>query len=127
MKFLSLNLIGFFLLITINLQAQKLMEIKPKSPVICYKSFVDKHTYTPPSEKFLRSRQNPSGRTKTATFIVDYIGFPNDEAARDAFQYAIDIWETELKSDVPIRVRAQWGPLGQGVLGQAIWGTAYAN
>src|SRR5688500_18808479 len=99
MKVLSLNLTVFLFLTVLHLQAQSLMEIKPKSPIICYKSFIDNHIYIPPSEKFVHSRKNPAGRTKTATFIVEYVNFPADNLAKNAFQFAIDIWETELNSD----------------------------
>jgi PA domain len=36
-----------------------------------------------------------------------------------AFQHAADIWSHRLDSDVPIRIRAQFTPLGAGVLGSA--------
>ncbi len=36
-----------------------------------------------------------------------------------AFQHAADIWSARLDSSVPIRIRAQFTPLGAGVLGSA--------
>lgn len=36
-----------------------------------------------------------------------------------AFQYAASIWSQRLDSNVPIRIRAQFTPLGAGVLGSA--------
>ena len=36
-----------------------------------------------------------------------------------AFQHAADIWGARLDSNVPIRIRAQFTPLGAGVLGSA--------
>ena len=36
-----------------------------------------------------------------------------------AFQHAVDIWSARLDSNVPIRIRAQFTPLGAGVLGSA--------
>ena len=36
-----------------------------------------------------------------------------------AFQHAADIWSARLDSNVPIRIRAQFTPLGAGVLGSA--------
>src|SRR5690606_7302327 len=47
--------------------------------------------------------------------------------AKEAFEYAVAIWENELSSSVPVRIRAEWRPLSAGVLGQAIWGSAHAN
>jgi hypothetical protein len=127
-NFLSLILTGLFFCCTTTVNAQHAVRrLKPKSPIVCYKSFVDNPVYFPPPEKFMQMRENAAGRIKTATIEVDYIGFPADNLAKNAFQFAVDIWETELKSSVPIRIRAQWGELGTGVLGQAIWGTAIAN
>lgn len=57
------------------------------------------------------------GGTGCATFIVTYNGFtPEAEAA---FQYAVDIWAMSIESTQPIRVIADFSPLGTGVLGQA--------
>src|SRR5215468_5398547 len=36
-----------------------------------------------------------------------------------AFQYAASIWSARLDSNVPIRIRAQFTPLGTNVLGSA--------
>jgi hypothetical protein len=126
-NFLSLILFSLFLVPLECFAQHDLKRLKPKSPIICYKSFIDNPVHIPPTEKFLRMRSGAEGRVKTATILVEYIGFPQDNLAKNAFQFAVDIWETELKSTVPIRVRAQWGQLGMGVLGQAIWGTAVAN
>ncbi len=71
--------------------------------------------YLPRSERVaqrMESRQAPC-----SNFIVTYNGFtPQAEAA---FQFAVEIWENELDSSVPIRVNAQFGPLNPGVLGGA--------
>jgi hypothetical protein len=72
----------------------------------------------------IRSR---GARVRTAIIDVEYVNFPADNLAKDAFQYAIAIWESELVSSVPIHIRAEWKPLGSGVLGEALWGRAYAN
>lgn len=53
----------------------------------------------------------------TATFQVDYSGFTPQ--AQAAFQRAVDIWSTSIVSPVPIRVRAQFAPLGSTTLGSA--------
>lgn len=39
--------------------------------------------------------------------------------AQAAFQAAVDIWKTQVRSSVPITIDAHWTPLGDGVLGQA--------
>jgi hypothetical protein len=105
--------------------AQKYMTMKPKNPIICYAKDADAHTIVEAPEQFKRWKANQLARTKTATFEVTYVGF--SDQAKAAFQEAVDIWSTLIESDVPIRVNATWQPLGQGVLGSAIWGTVHAN
>ncbi len=53
----------------------------------------------------------------TAQFNVTYHGFSN--AAKKAFQAAVDVWSVTLTTSVPIRVDAYWTPLGPGILGSA--------
>ncbi|MEP7157937.1 MAG: hypothetical protein ABI797_00780, partial [Chloroflexota bacterium] len=55
--------------------------------------------------------------TATADIEVNYDGF--SQAAEDAFQAAIDVWETQIVSSQVIHVDATWEPLGTNVLGQA--------
>ncbi len=48
-----------------------------------------------------------NGRTNaTSTIEVQYSGF--SEEAKTAFQFAVDIWESLIISDVPIRINASW-------------------
>ncbi len=53
----------------------------------------------------------------TATFQVTYNGFSPE--AQAAFQAALDVWATHIASAVPIKVTANWTPLGANVLGSA--------
>ncbi|MCP9290492.1 choice-of-anchor D domain-containing protein [Gracilimonas sediminicola] len=57
---------------------------------------------------------------KGASIQVDYIARPSwpDEAV-EAFDYAVEIWETYLDSDIPIRIQANWTQLGEFTLGSA--------
>lgn len=55
--------------------------------------------------------------TATADIQVAYNGF--SQAAQDAFQAAIDVWETQIVSSQVIHVDATWEPLEDGVLGSA--------
>ncbi len=62
----------------------------------------------------------PLATTPTAKINVTYVGF--SPAARTAFQAAVNIWETNVHSSVPIDVVADWSDLrsfGDGVLGAA--------
>jgi len=69
-----------------------------------------------------------AGQEATAAFDVTYIDAPmgtcGDQRtwpaeAIEAFEAAMDIWETHLESDIPIRIRARWRALGPRVLGSA--------
>ncbi len=59
-----------------------------------------------------------SGGGAAATFQVDYADTFTPEA-KAAFQRAVDIWSAHLTSSVPIRVKADFDPLPDLVLGQA--------
>ena len=75
---------------------------------------------TVPNELYIPRSNSSHLRTSGAAsdiFEVEYVGF--SEEAQVAFQYAVDIWESILKTDVKIRVQATWEPLGTGVLGSA--------
>ncbi len=76
--------------------------------------------YVPPPREFLRNAPH------TATITVNYLG-TWDSQAQAAFQYAVDIWETQLTSSVPIVVDAEWTALPSGVLGSAGATTLYRD
>jgi hypothetical protein len=54
-------------------------------------------------------------RTPTANIEVNYSGFPPE--AREAYERAVSIWETHIKSDVTIRIDATYEDLNPRVLG----------
>jgi hypothetical protein len=60
-----------------------------------------------------------------ATINVTYSGFT--PAAQAAVQYAVDIWETQITSAVPIQVNANWTPFSAGALGNAGTSAWYRN
>ena len=70
----------------------------------------------PPAEFALRARQGLS-RPAAATITVNYTGFTPQ--AQAAFQYAVDIWESQLTSNAPIVVNATFQDLGPTTLGSA--------
>ncbi len=53
----------------------------------------------------------------TANIQVTYNGF--SQAAHDAFEAAVQVWETRIVSSRVIHVNANWTPLGANVLGSA--------
>ena len=78
----------------------------------------DMFTRVDPPEEFLRSRLAGEPLEGLVAITVNYNGtWPT--AARDAFQYAVDIWKSQLTSTVPIVVDAEFKDLGPNVLGSA--------
>lgn len=116
-------LLGFILLtLPFSLRAQKqMLSIKPSHKIICYGS--KENTGLRLKNKINNNSKNK--RTQAADVVVDYNGFSPE--AQAAFQQAIDIWANTISSPVPIYIDASWLPLDEGVLGSAIWGTAYSN
>ncbi|HEU0103754.1 MAG TPA: hypothetical protein VFR07_15650 [Mycobacteriales bacterium] len=55
--------------------------------------------------------------TATAKITVTYHGFP--APAKAAFQRAVNMWQQNVASSVPITIDATWKALGTGVLGSA--------
>ena len=53
----------------------------------------------------------------SATITVTYTGFSQE--AEDAFQFAVDIWELQIASDITIEIEATWESLDPDVLGSA--------
>ncbi len=111
--------------------AQKMERLDIKEGIICYASESTERSFVPRRDvsTFSKAPFSLNSTTTTsqqpATFIVEYIGFSDE--AKAAFQAAVDIWESILYSPVPIRLQANWRPLGTGVLGSAGAGTFYRN
>lgn len=76
--------------------------------IIASPKVVDLHVPAPPILP-------PSERA--ANITVNYTGFTPE--AQDAFQYAIDIWESLLEADQPIEIDATWASLAPTTLGSA--------
>jgi len=69
-------------------------------------------------ERMPETTKSNRRRKDTATILVNYgPDFPPE--ARQAFQRAVDIWETRIDSPVPIKLEARWEDLGEGTLGAA--------
>lgn len=125
-KFYSTTrLIGSLILLSIcSAKAQKPMGIKVTKPTVCYAHTEDNPCYIPPPEEYMKWANG--ARTKTSTIEVTYNpGFTPEAIA--VFDYAIGIWESLLSSSVPIKIDAYWSSLGPGVLGGALYTSAYAN
>ena len=115
-------LIILSLIITNLVQGQKLkkLAIEVQQP-ICYASDkVEKSFIPPPSYLNLKSNAE-----KKSEIIVEYSLFPPE--AIDAFDYAVNIWEHIIESDIPIYIEANWRPQGQNTLGSAGPTAYYTN
>lgn len=88
---------------------------------ICYLAVGDANTYVPPPKSF----RTGTARTKTANIEVEYVDF--SDSAKLAFQHAVEIWESQITTDITIHVLARWAPLGNGILGSASAGTFFTN
>jgi hypothetical protein len=113
------------ILMSFNLFAQKRVnDLKIEhfkgQEVVCPARFVDNPSFVDMPEVVKHRMANKNARVGTnqaATFIVNYVGFPDN--AKAAFQRAVDIWANLLNSTIPVRVTAIWEDLGQNVLGSA--------
>jgi hypothetical protein len=93
-------------------QGQRKLEIEVPLPV-CYASNEIEKSFIPPPA-FINLK---SSAEKKSEIIVKYSLFP--QKAKDAFEYAVNIWEHIIESDVPIYIQANWRPQGQNTLGSA--------
>lgn len=97
-----------YLMLFISLPGFAQLEIRRGESITCsYDYFSDQNVKA--SEKILFSVHENSGsrqKDEESKFDVKYSGFT--EEARAAFQYAIDIWSATIKTDVKIRVFANW-------------------
>ncbi len=101
----------FALAVISNIYSQRL-----NAEVICYASNKVENTKVPLRLRFGQHRLE-SESAQTSTFEVEYTGFT--EEAQASFQHAVDIWSSIIKSDVTIRIDANWELLDAGVLGSA--------
>ncbi len=104
------------LILTTSVQAQVLRKVEP---VICPIDHNHYDTFVPPPSAYLNAKARSSSISSgaNANIVVNYNGFT--EEARVAYQYAVDIWSSLLKTPVTIYVDANFADLGQGVLGSA--------
>ena len=82
----------------------------PGSMIILYGTKKNANTSVPPPPMQNRSLRGSYFRGVQPQFMVTYHGFT--EEARTAFQYAVDIWASLIRSPVPIRIDATFTDLG---------------
>lgn len=100
---LRVSLVLIFILVSISTKAQ--LEIRIGETITCgLESEKDSHNNITNINGIDRARKQE--KNDEPIFDVKYTGFT--EEARVAFQYAVDIWEDMLDSDVKIKVFANW-------------------
>ena len=94
-------------------------------PTVCYASKESHQSYVHPPVEYLDKLKAAS--LKSASIVVTYVGFP--AKAQEAFQFAVDIWQSLIDSPVPIHMTATWQSLGlgSGILGQCSPSDYYKN
>jgi hypothetical protein len=104
----------------------KMRKLRVPHPV-CYASENVEKSFVPPPKEFLLK----SGKEKKSDIIVTYSLLPvNPKEASDyknAFEYAVSIWEHIIESDIPIYVEARWRTMDNNILGSAGPSDYYAN
>ena len=116
-----MNQIGLCLTMTLfglvaHAQKPELKVLKSPDPIICYQKNSPAAYHVDVPESFRMAKENNAGRVKTSNIEVEYINFPADNQAKNAFQFAVEIWESQLASTVPIRrVTGEHGPAPGGV------------
>ena len=88
-------------------------------PSVCYASHESHKSFVPPPLKL------KAGPTKSSIILVDYVNFPDN--AKNAFQYAVDVWKDLIYSPVPIHIKATWERLASDVLGNCSPSGYYYN
>ncbi len=84
--------------------------------------FAGKNAFAGPAQIIIVNLNAPGVGFNDPTPVEPVGGNPGTTLGEQrliAFQHAANIWSARLDSDVPIRIRAQFTPLGTGVLGSA--------
>lgn len=120
-KFLiTLSCITFCILQTVYSQ-NRITKLKANvAPPVCYASGKVEKSYTPPPPNALLK-----SAAEKADIVVNYSLFP--ENAKAAFEFAINIWENIIQSDIPIYMQADWRTMDNSVLGSAGPTSYYTN
>ena len=82
----------------------------PGPMMILYGTMENANTFVRPPPLLKLSQRGSDSRWVEPQFIVTYRGFTDEEQA--AFQYAVDIWDSLIRSPVPIRIDATFEDLG---------------
>ncbi len=91
-----------------------------ESPVNIALDEVKQVYVAPPQRSNLKS-----AKISSSTFKVTFVNFP--EEAKQAFYYAVSIWEELISSPIPIHIEARWEPLEGNILAKGSPAIFYNN
>lgn len=103
-----------------NIQVTQILETAPAESFCVLEplEYDDHYRYAPYPSRF-RSNATGGGATFEITFKNNCNGAEWPEEAKEAFEYATELWGSHLHSDIPIAVEANWVALGSNTLGSA--------
>jgi len=116
----------FLMILLLSVWVSNGQQLKSKSGLtlpqpVCKASGKVEKSFIPPPESSLLKSVDPK-----CDIDVTYIGF--SILAKNAFEYAVNIWESIIESDMTIRMKATWSSnLDSDVLGSCGPETYYAN
>ncbi len=85
-----------------------------------YADPVSNKQYTPPPASFYQYQTLNVENITTTDIQITYIGSWSN-GAKNAFEYAASIWESQIDSTIPIQIEAEMSSLPSGFLGVAFW------
>lgn len=119
--------VSLFLLLNTTIYAQQgdiqvtgFMETAPAENFCVLEplEYDDHFRYAPYPSRF-RTSATGGGASFEITFNNNCNGAEWPEEAKEAFEYAVELWGNHLDSEVPITVEANWRALGSNTLGSA--------
>lgn len=123
MKWILIMVLSTTFVCNTNAQKQTILKINEIESQIHIASKESHKIYisAPDKQNLLKSALS----TK-ADIIVKYINFPNE--AKQAFEYAVSVWESLISSPVTIRITAEWSaPLNINIMASARPSSFYSS
>lgn len=122
MKWTLISILCMFVVISASGQQNYKEDFtEAQSPVNIAQEEVNQ-VFTPPAINFDNLK---SGTVSTGNIEVTYINFPED--AKNAFEYAVSVWEHCISSQVTINIHANWTSLSENMLGHGKPSLFYRN
>ena len=106
----------FIILVLLVFDLTIFSQQSPLTPCFLSKAKYVNHFTKIPAPGIYRDH-NSLSKIQTLNISANYIGaWPSE--AQNAFNYALNIWSYLINSTIPIKIRAEWVPLGEGILAE---------